>query len=126
MATRGLLAVAAAAAALCVASAAAAAPANFVILMVDDTGAADFDIAGTPHDTPAITPGIREMSTAPGTLVFNRFYIGGSVCSPTRSSTLTGRTPTRDCIINVEENSEPLVNNMSTTAAVAAAAGYAT
>ena len=38
----------------------------------------------------------------------------------------TGRTPTRDCVINVEENNLPYVLNMSTMAATAQRAGYAT
>ena len=64
--------------------------ANVLVLLVDDTGAADFNISGIPHDTPAFTPNIYSMSKAPGAVVIPRFYIGGSVCSPTRASVLTG------------------------------------
>jgi arylsulfatase A-like enzyme len=99
---------------------------NFLVLLVDDTGAGDLNISGVPHDVPTITPNIYEMSRAPGAVVLPRFYIGGSVCSPTRASVLTGRTPSRDCVINVEENNLPYVLNMSTIGAVAQRAGYAT
>jgi arylsulfatase A-like enzyme len=45
------------------------------------------------------------------------------VCSPTRSSMLTGRTPTRECIINVEHNALPRPMANHTTAAYARQAG---
>ena len=64
---------------------------NFLVLLVDDTGAADLNISGIPHDTPAITPNILAMSQSSGSVVIPRFYIGGSVCSPTRASVLTGK-----------------------------------
>lgn len=99
---------------------------NVVVLLLDDVGAGDLNVSGIPHDTPALTPHIYAMSTAAGALVVPRMYIGGSVCSPTRASLLTGRTPSRECVIYVEENALPLVLNESTTAAVARAAGYTT
>ena len=111
---------------LCAVASALAERPNIIVVLFDDTGAADLDIAGIPHDTPALTPHIRNMSLSPGSLVVPRTYIGGSVCSPTRSSILTGRTPSRECVIYVEENALPLVMNASTTAAAAKAAGYAT
>ena len=38
------------------------------------------------------------MSKSQNTILFNRFYCGGAVCSPTRASHLTGRTPNRVCM----------------------------
>ena len=66
------------------------------------------------------------MSTSTGSVVFSRFYSGGSVCSPTRSSCLTGRTPTRECVINTEQNALPLQMNLTSTASYAKRSGYAT
>ena len=47
---------------------------------------------------PARTPHLDAMSTAPGAMQLSRFYCGGAVCSPTRASHLTGRTPNRVCM----------------------------
>ena len=42
------------------------------------------------------------MAASPHALVFERFYAGSAVCSPTRSSVLTGRTSERECIRGAE------------------------
>ena len=47
---------------------------------------------------PARTPNLDAMATDHHSLLLNRFYSGSPVCSPTRSSVLTGRTPNRECI----------------------------
>jgi hypothetical protein len=44
---------------------------------------------------------------------FERFYAGSPICSPTRASFLTGRTPWRDCIFNVESVFTPCPPNHS-------------
>jgi arylsulfatase A-like enzyme len=77
---------------------AAAAPTNFVLMMSDDTGWGDM---GYNNGT-AQTPHLDAWSEAPSAIRFNRFYAGSPICSPTRASFLTGRTPWRDCIFTVE------------------------
>ena len=47
------------------------------------------------------------MASSPGTLRLERFYAGAPVCSPTRASVQTGRTPRRDCIFGVEVHALP-------------------
>ena len=117
---------------------------NIILLLLDDVGYGDIDYGDGTHVSPVQTPNIAKMAQGPHTVHFHRFYSGGAVCSPTRSSMyvsfrssnsrflhflssspirVTGRTPTRECIINVEENSLPIVLNQSTTAAYARKAG---
>jgi len=51
---------------------------------------------------PPRTPNLDAMSQGNNTLVFLRAYSGSPVCSPTRSSILSGRTPNRECITGAE------------------------
>ena len=51
---------------------------------------------------PAHTPNLDSMSKSKNSFRFDRFYAGSAVCSPTRSSILSGRTPNRECITGVE------------------------
>lgn len=67
---------------------------NVVVLLADDLGFGDPGYQGGR----AKTPHLDAMSKSPHSLVFNRFYCGGAVCSPTRASILTGRTPNRVCM----------------------------
>ena len=46
----------------------------------------------------AATPNVLEWSKAPGTVVMQDFHTGGTVCSPTRATILTGRNHFRDCV----------------------------
>ena len=96
---------------------------NVVLMLLDDIGYGDLDYGDGEHVSPSKTPHIAAFATGPNSVHFRRFYSGGAVCSPTRSSMVTGRTPTRECIINVEANALPLVLNKSTTAAYARSAG---
>ena len=48
---------------------------------------------GTAH-----SPRINEWTQADGTLVLQDFHSGGTVCSPTRATILTGRNHFRDCV----------------------------
>ena len=77
-------AVAQAAAAGGKAGAAAAGKTNVVILLADDLGFGDVGYNGGV----AKTPNLDAMAASPHSLVFNRFYCGGAVCSPTRASIL--------------------------------------
>jgi arylsulfatase A-like enzyme len=79
-------------------TAAAAKPPNFILMMSDDTGWGDMGYNGGA----ASTPHLDAWSAAPGAIRFDRFYAGSPICSPTRASFLTGRTPWRDCIYNVD------------------------
>lgn len=67
---------------------------NFVILLADDLGYGDVGYAGgitrTKH--------LDAMAADNNTIVFRNMHSGGTVCSPTRSSILTGRVGARDCI----------------------------
>ncbi|GGZ13346.1 N-acetylgalactosamine-6-sulfatase [Echinicola pacifica] len=68
---------------------------NIILLMADDQGWGDTGYNGHPE---LKTPNLDDMAT--NGAVFNRFYSGGSVCSPTRGSVITGRHPLRYGICN--------------------------
>ena len=53
---------------------------------------------------PASTPHLEAMSRADSAVWFHRAYSGNPICSPTRASVLTGRTPSRTCIYGVEQH----------------------
>lgn len=67
---------------------------NFVVMMADDLGYGDLSYNGGPVDT----PNLDAMAYSKHSVVFDKFYTGSSVCSPTRASVLTGRTPWKDCV----------------------------
>lgn len=73
---------------------------NFVIMMADDMGYGDWSRTGAP----AHTPHLDEMSHSTHTVWFQRAYAGNPICSPTRASVITGRTPSRTCIYGVEQH----------------------
>ena len=82
---------------LCLASAAApwwcaeaAEKPNIILIMADDLGYGDVGFNG---NNIIKTPHLDEMAN--NGIVFNRFYAGAAVCSPTRGSCLTGRHPYR-------------------------------
>jgi arylsulfatase A-like enzyme len=63
---------------------------NFVLVMADDQGWGDMAYNGHPV---VKTPNFDALARTG--LRFDRFYAGAPVCSPTRASVLTGRTPNR-------------------------------
>eukprot|EP00045_Choanoeca_perplexa_P010428 m.105203 g.105203 ORF g.105203 m.105203 type:complete len:534 (-) comp15277_c0_seq1:117-1718(-) len=67
---------------------------SFLVLLGDDIGWADFSYNGGI----ANTPNIKAWSEAVGTIRMNDFHTGGTVCSPTRATILTGRNHFRDCV----------------------------
>lgn len=71
-------------------SAMAAGRPNFVLAMADDQGWGDMAYNGHPV---VQTPVFDEMARTG--LRLDRFYAAAPVCSPTRGSVLTGRTPNR-------------------------------
>ena len=126
---------------------------NILIILSDDEGWGDIGYnaplaiqpgAGGQRYTPnpPRTPHLDALSAADSTLRLDRFYSGSPVCSPTRASLLTGRTPDRECVFNAEGcgqepawsciNPQPFPGGYSSGAGVftladaASAAGYST
>jgi arylsulfatase A-like enzyme len=67
---------------------------NIVFVMADDmgwgqTGYRNHPVLKTPHLDAMAAAGLR----------FDRFYAGGPVCSPTRASVMTGRSPDRTGVL---------------------------
>ena len=63
---------------------------NIVLILVDDLGACDLAYSGSPyHQTPHIDS-LAEKGT-----VFTQCYASCAVCSPTRASLQTGKSPAR-------------------------------
>ena len=70
-------------------------PLNIVLFIVDDLGWRDAGVLGSDfYDTPAID------ALAASGVRFSRFYSASPVCTPTRTSILTGRHPARSHITN--------------------------
>eukprot|EP01083_Nonionella_stella_P178467 630487_1 len=67
---------------------------NFVMILADDFGWGD----PSYNNGTTYTPSLDAMASSPHSIVFSRGYAGSPVCSPTRASTLTGRSPNRDCV----------------------------
>lgn len=68
---------------------------NIILVMADDQGYGDAGYTGHPF---VKTPHLDAMSK--NSVVFDRFYAAAPVCSPTRASVLTGRSPIRTNVIN--------------------------
>lgn len=71
---------------------------SFLFMLVDDIGWADF---GYNADGTALTPNIGAWAHEKGSVRFQDFHSGGTVCSPTRATVLTGRHHFRDCVDGV-------------------------
>ena len=75
---------------------------SFLFLLADDIGWADFGYNnGTAH-----TPRIDAWARAKGSVLLQDFHSGGTVCSPTRATVLTGRNHFRDCVDYVYDCSD--------------------
>ena len=68
---------------------------NIILAMADDQGWGDVGYNGHPF---VKTPALDAM--AKDGFVFDRFYAGAPVCSPTRASVMTGRNPIRTKVTN--------------------------
>jgi arylsulfatase A-like enzyme len=91
---------------------------NVILVMVDDQGWGDVGYNGHPFvRTPALDAMAKEA------FVFDRFYAGAPVCSPTRASVLTGRTPIRTKVPNHGRYMRP---HEQTVAETLKDAGYVT
>ena len=73
----------------CPASVRAASPPNIVLIISDDQGWGDLSCYGGDISTPYID------SLAQDGALFTDFYVTASVCTPSRYSMLTGRSPWR-------------------------------
>ncbi len=68
---------------------------NIILVMADDQGWGDVGYNGHPF---VQTPELDAMASAG--FVFDRFYSAAPVCSPTRASVMTGRSPIRTKVTN--------------------------
>jgi arylsulfatase A-like enzyme len=91
---------------------------NIILCMADDQGWGDMAYNGHPA---LKTPVFDEMSRT--ALRLDRFYAAAPVCSPTRGSVLTGRTPNRYGIFSWGHSIRP---QEVTVAEALRQAGYAT
>jgi hypothetical protein len=67
---------------------------SFLIMLADDIGWGDFSY----NNGTALTPNIDTWSKAQGSVLLQDFHSGGTTCSPTRATVLTGRHHFRDCV----------------------------
>eukprot|EP00049_Salpingoeca_infusionum_P017279 m.352374 g.352374 ORF g.352374 m.352374 type:complete len:540 (-) comp16501_c0_seq1:365-1984(-) len=77
-------------------------PPSFLFLLADDVGWADFSY----NNGTTFTPNIDALARAKGTLLLQDFHSGGTICSPTRATILTGRNHFRDCVDSVYDCSD--------------------
>ena len=67
---------------------------SFLFLLIDDVGWADLSYNGGT----AQTPNIDRWARRSGSVIMQDLHSGGTVCSPTRATILTGRNHFRDCV----------------------------
>ena len=99
---------------------------NVVVILLDDTGFAQFGCYGSDIDTPNVD------ALAAGGLQFTNFHVT-PLCSPTRASLLTGRAP-HDVGMRFVSNARTgfphqlghISNHAATMAEVLGSEGYAT
>ncbi len=91
---------------------------NMILVMADDQGWGDTGYNGHPF---VKTPALDDM--AKSGFVFDRFYTAAPVCSPTRASVFTGRTPIRTKVTNHGRYMRP---HEQTIAETLKGAGYVT
>jgi len=66
---------------------------NIILIVADDLGYGDLGSYGNPTIS---TPNIDKLGT--DGIKFTQFYVAGPICSPSRSSMLTGKLPVRNGI----------------------------
>ena len=91
---------------------------NIILVMADDQGWGDVGYNGHPY---VRTPELDAMAN--DAFVFDRFYAAAPVCSPTRASVMTGRSPIRTKVTNHGRYMRP---HEQTIAESFRAAGYVT
>ena len=75
-------------------------PPSVVFMMLDDVGWADFEYIGS-NKTVARTPHVDAFAHGIHSVILRDMHSGGTVCSPTRATVLTGRHEWRDCVHSV-------------------------
>jgi hypothetical protein len=95
-------------------------PPNVILIMSDDQGIGDFGINGNPI---VQTPFIDEMARNPASM--SRFYVN-AVCSPTRSSLMTGRWSYRTGVTDTFKGRSIMNSEETTITEVLKEAGYST
>jgi len=93
---------------------------NIILIMSDDQGWGQVGYMNHPH-LKGNTPNLDEMAKTG--IRFNRFYAAASVCSPTRASVLTGRSPRRTGVPGLHKR---LCLQEKTLSQALKKAGYAT
>lgn len=91
---------------------------HIILVMADDQGYGDCGFTGHPY---VKTPHLDNMSKK--SVIFDRFYAGAPVCSPTRASVMTGRNPVR---VNVPNHGHYLRPHETTIAEALKSSGYLT
>ena len=91
---------------------------HIILVMADDQGYGDCGFTGHPY---VKTPNLDAMSQ--NSVIFDRFYAGAPVCSPTRASVMTGRNPIR---LNVPNHGHYLRPHETTIAEALKTDGYLT
>ena len=91
---------------------------NIILVMADDQGWGDTGYNGHPF---VQTPTLDAMAKTG--FIFDRFYAGAPVCSPTRASVMTGRNPIRTKVTNHGRYMRPHEQTIGETLQ---AAGYVT
>ena len=71
--------------------------------MADDLGWGDVEY----NNGNARTPNLNKMAQSPNAILLQRHYSGGSVCSPTRGTVLTGRNHNRYCLWDANAGVRP-------------------
>ena len=66
-------------------------PTNFIIIFTDDLGYGDLGSYGHPTIK---TPNLDKM--ADEGMRFTQFYVGSSICTPSRAALLTGKLPVQN------------------------------
>ena len=76
---------------------------NVIFAMADDLGWGDVEY----NNGNARTPNLNEMTQSSHAILLQRHYSGGSVCSPTRGTVLTGRNHNRYCLWDANAGPQP-------------------
>ncbi len=76
---------------------------NVIVIFVDDLGYGDLSSFGHPTIE---TPNIDKM--AQEGMKFTQFYVGASICTPSRAALLTGRLPIRSGMAGSENSGNVL------------------
>jgi len=107
---------------LCASSAAQDRPPNVLLMFSDDQGTIDVNAYGADD---LHTPNLNRLGRSG--VRFTQLYVGAPVCSPSRASLLTGRTPHAAGVPgNVPINAKGMPSEQVTMAEVLADAGYQT